>query len=235
MSTTGRSGSRRRTSLSNSRPLRSGKLTSSSNKSNGCSPSLPRPDSPVSALDTPYPSLVNSSYNPSRISDSSSTTRIAPLDMNRFPHGWKLDVKRRAFPWRRAYIYFSCVLLDDSVAHGKPQARASTTGLGCEKRIENPVNVLAWNPCSGIHYFYFHAPVVRAGAHFQHAARGHGIARIQEKIKEDFLHFVGGSPHRPQAFAQIFYHLDLRRFQRVRYQRQRFFHYLIHIDVRDFG
>src|SRR6266478_4479423 len=209
MSTTGRSGSRRRTSFSSSRPLRSGKLTSSSSKSNGCSPSLPRPDSPVSALDTPYPSLVNSSSSPSRISDSSSTTRIAPLDMNRLPYRWKLDVKRRAFAGRRADIHFSRMFLDDSVAHGKSQAGASTTGLGGKKRIKNSIDVFARNSCAGVHNLNLNATVMRAGSHFQNAARRHGIPRVEKEVQEYLLQLVCGAAHCRQSFSEIFDNLDL--------------------------
>src|SRR5216683_570861 len=108
------------------------------------------------------------------------------------------------------------MFLDDSVAYGKSQAGASTTGLGGKKRIENPVNVFAWNSRAGIHDFDFDAAVVRAGSHFQDAAGRHGIARVEKKIQEHLLQLVGGATHRGQPVSEIFHYLNLRGLQRMR-------------------
>ena len=94
--------------------------------------------------------------------------------------------------------------------------------------------VLARNSCSCIHNFNFHAAVMRAGPHFQDAAGGHGVTRIQKKIQKYLLQFIGGAEHRRQSICQILYHLNLRRFQRVRHQRQCFFDHMIHVNVRNF-
>src|ERR1700676_3835958 len=175
-----RCGSRLCISFSRSRPLRSGRLTSSNNKSKGCSPNFASPDSPVPALETPYPSPVSRSSSPSRISDSSSTTRIEPLDMNRFPDRGQLDVKRSAFAHRRPHIDLSGMFFNDSVTHRQPQSGSAAARLGGEKWIEYPVDVLARNPRAGIHDFYFHTSIVCRGAHFQHSSAGHRVARIQK-------------------------------------------------------
>src|SRR6266852_7033531 len=143
--TTERWGSRRWISFRRSRPLRSGRLTSSSSKSKGRSSSLARPDSPVLALDTPYPSLVSSSSRPSRISDSSSITRIEPLGMDCFPERGKLNVEGCALSGGRTYIDFSSMFFDYTVADGQAQACAAAVRFGGEKWVENAMNVLAGN------------------------------------------------------------------------------------------
>src|SRR5437879_1103776 len=178
MSTTERPGSRRRTSFRRSRPLRSGRLTSKSSKSKGRSSSLARPDSPVPALVTPYPSLVSRSSRPSRISDSSSTTRIEPLCMDCFPERGELNVEGCAFSGGRTYIDFSCMLFDYTVADGQAQPCAAAVGFSGEKRIENAMDVLARNTCARVCNFDFDTAVVRGGADFKHTASGHGVAGI---------------------------------------------------------
>src|ERR1700676_1264293 len=175
-----RCGSRLCISFNRSRPLRSGRLTSSNNKSKGCSPNFASPDSPVPALETPYPSLVSSISRPSRISDSSSTTRIEPLDMDRFPYRGELNMERSALPGCRTHIDFSGVLFDNAVAHRKTEARAAAAGFGGEERIENAVNVLAWNARAGIGNLDFDAAIVRGGAHLEHSAAGHSVARVEK-------------------------------------------------------
>src|SRR4029077_19997600 len=118
------------------------------------------------------------------------------LDMNWLPHRWQLDVECCAFAGRGADIHFSRMFLDDSVAYGKSQAGASTTGLGGKKRIENPVNVFAGNSCASIDDLNLDASIVRTGPHFQDAAGRHGIARVEKKIQEHLLQLVGGATHR---------------------------------------
>src|ERR1700682_930267 len=180
MSTTERWGSRRRISFSSSRPLRSGRLTSSSNKSKGRSSSLARPDSPVPALETPEPSLVSSSSRPSRISDSSSITRIEPLGMDCFPERGELNVEGCALSGGRAYIDLSCMLFDYTVAHGQAQACAAAVGFGGEEGIEDARNVLAGNAGAGVGDFNFDAAIVGGGADFEHTAGRHGVASVQK-------------------------------------------------------
>src|ERR1700686_3872825 len=155
INTTERCGSRLRISRSRSSPLRSGRLTSSRSKSNGFSSSSVSPASPVSALEVEYPSVVSSSSKPSRISDSSSTTRIAPLDMNRFPCDREFEPEGRAFFWRGAHVDLPGVLLDNAVAHRKPQARAAPRGLRSKEGIEDTVQIFAGNAGTCIGDFDF--------------------------------------------------------------------------------
>src|SRR5450755_132234 len=117
---------------------------------------------------------------PSRISDSSSTTRMEPLDMDRFPYRGEFDVEGCALAGGGADINFSSVLFDYAVADRQPQAGAAPAGFGGEKRIENAMDVFARNARASVHNFHFNAPVMRGGAHFQHSAAGHGVARVQE-------------------------------------------------------
>src|SRR5208283_6008092 len=113
---------------------------------NGCSPRRASPDCAVSAMDTRYPSVFRRSSSPSRISASSSTTRMEPLDMNRFPHRRKLHVEGRAAPRRGTHINLPGMFLDDPVAHGQAQTRAAASWLGGEKGIENLMDVIARDP-----------------------------------------------------------------------------------------
>src|ERR1700680_3342311 len=160
INTTERCGSRRRISRSKSSPLRSGRLTSSRSRSNGFSSRRVSPASPVSALEVEYPSVVSSSSKTSRISSSSSTTRIAPLDMNRFPCDREFEPEGRAFFRCRAHVDLPGVLLDDAVAHRKPQARAAAGGLGGEARIEDAVQILTGNSGTCVGDFDFDRAVV---------------------------------------------------------------------------
>ncbi len=57
----------------------------------------------------------------------------------------------RPFARRRTYIHFPCMLLDDSVRHGKAKSGSSTGSLGREERIKNPVNMFPWDSGSGVH------------------------------------------------------------------------------------
>src|SRR5579885_2881676 len=235
MSTTGRCGSRRRISLSKSSPLRSGKLTSRSRRSKGCSSSLASPDSPVSALETPYPSLLSSSSRPSRISDSSSTTRMEPLGMNRFPHSGKLDMERGALSGRGTNVDFSGMFFDDAIADGEAQASAAAIGLGGEKGIEDAMNVLARDSGSRIGNFDFDGAVVRGGANLDHAAAGHGIAGVEQQIEKHLLKLVGGAAHAWQTFSELFYDLNARSSQRMHHKRKRLFQDTIDVHIGCFG
>src|SRR5260370_1002913 len=119
-----------------------------------------RPDSPVSALETPFPSPVSSSSRPSLISDSSSMTRMEPLDMNCFPGGGQLNVEGRALARCRAHVNLSCVFFDDAVAYGKSEARAPPVALGGEEGIKDAANVFPRNPRAGVRDVHRDASVV---------------------------------------------------------------------------
>src|SRR6202007_2021065 len=110
-----------------------------------CCSSFSRPDSPVSALDTPYPSPLRRNSRPSRISDSSSTTRMEPLDMNRFPGRGEFEPEGSAFTGRGPHIDLARMFLDDSITYRKSQARAAPGRFRREERIEDPLQILAGN------------------------------------------------------------------------------------------
>src|SRR4029077_9285534 len=107
------------------------------------------------------------SSRPSRISDSSSTTRMEPLDMDRFLNRGELDVEGSAFARGRAHVNLSGMLLNDSVAHGETEARAATAGFRGEERIEDAVNVFARNAGASVRNFNFDAAVVCGSTDFK--------------------------------------------------------------------
>ena len=66
------------------------------------------------------------------------------------------------------------------------------------------------------------------------AAGGHGVASVQEEVQENLLQVVGRAQHRGQLLLKVSGHLHLRRPERVRDQRQHFFHHGIQIHFRKF-
>ena len=74
------------------------------------------------------------------------------------------------------------MFLDNSIAHGKAEARATAIGLGGEKRIEDAVDVLSSNASAGIRDLDLDGSVMRRGTDFEHSPAGHRIAGIQEQI-----------------------------------------------------
>ena len=121
--------------------------------------------------------------------------------MDRFPDCGEFYVEGRTFAGSRANVNFSSVLFNYTVADGQAQSSAAPAGLGGEKGIEDPMDVIARNARAGVSDFDFDAAIVGGGAHFQHAATGHGIARIQEQIQEYLLELVRGSAHGGQSFT----------------------------------
>src|SRR5579872_4996054 len=232
--TTERLGSRWRISSNSSSPLRSGRLTSSRTRSKGFSSSIARPASPVSALAVEYPSMFSRSSRPSRISDSSSTTRMAPLDMYRFPSHREFQPEGRALSGRGAHIHFPGVLLDDAVAHGESQAGAAPGRFRGEKGIEDAVQILARDARAAVDDLDFDGAVESLGADLDHSTGGHGVARVQKEIQENLLQLVVGAQHRRQLSLQVPRDLHLRGAERMRHQRQHLFHHGVQIDFRKF-
>src|SRR5690242_3555916 len=99
--------------------------------------------------------------------------------MDRFAGSGELDVERGSLSGRGAYIDFSSMLFDYTVADGKAQAGAAAIGLGGEERVKNAMDVLAGNACAGIRNFHFNAAVVRHRADLQHAAARHGVPGVE--------------------------------------------------------
>src|SRR6266853_602688 len=151
-------------SRSRSSPLRSGRLTSRRRRSNGFSPSSAKPASPVSALEVEYPSILSRSSRPSLISDSSSTTRMEPLDMNRFPSCGEFKTEGSAFALGGAHVDLSRVLLDNAVAHRKSQPRAAAGRFRGEEGVEDAMQVFVWNTGTGVGNFDLNRTIVRRGA-----------------------------------------------------------------------
>src|SRR5260370_38555238 len=103
------------------------------------------------------------------ISDSSSMSRMEPLDMNCFPGGGQLNVEGRALARCRAHVNLSRVFFDDAVAYGKSEARAPAVALGGEEGIKDAVNVFPPNPRAGVRDFHLETSLLGARPPFQHA------------------------------------------------------------------
>src|SRR5712672_1066312 len=97
------------------------------------------------------------------------------------------------------------------------------------------MNVLAGNGSASVDHFDFDAAVVGGGAHFEHAAGGHGVASVQEQIKKDLLQFVGGAAHGRKRLAQLFDNVNLRSFERMGDEGKSFLDYAIDVDIGKFG
>src|SRR5579885_1631311 len=235
MSTIGRSASRCRISRSNSRPLRSGRLTSSRSRSNGSRSSRARPASAVSAEPTEYPSEERRSSRPSRISASSSMTRIEPLGMNRFPYGRKLQSERGAFTRGRAHLDLARMIFDAAIAAREAQTRTTARRLGGEEWIENAGEIFALNAGSGVRYFDFHCAVIRGAAHFQHASGRHRIFCVQKKIEKNLLQAIARAQNQRQIALQVSHNLHVCGAERMSGESQRFFNNLVQIHFLETG
>src|SRR5579859_1303189 len=123
------------------------------------------------------------------------------------------------------------MLFDYTVADGQAQTRAAAIGFGGEKRVENPVNMLAGDASAGIGHFNFHAAIVGGGADFQHAAGRHGVASVQKQIQENLLELVGRTAHRGQRIAQLLDDVNLGGLERMGNQRKGFLDHPIDIDI----
>src|SRR5256885_13619605 len=135
--------------------------------------------------------------------------------MRRMTDSGEMDVDVRSRSGPGAESDFSSMLVDYSVADGQAQARAAAVRLGGEKRVENAMNVFPGDARAGVGNFHFDAAVVRGGAHLQHAAARHGVARIQEEIQKNLLQLIGRAAHGGERIAQLFDDLNLRSLQRV--------------------
>src|ERR1700676_5685243 len=128
--------------------------------------------------------------------------------VDRFPHSGELDVEGGTFAWCGADIDFSSMLFDYTVADGEAKAGAAAARFGGKKRIENTMNVLARDASPGIGNLDLDAAIVSGGAHFQHAACGHSVTGVQEKIQESLLKFIGRAPHARQGLPHLLHHGD---------------------------
>src|ERR1700722_13771434 len=101
--------------------------------------------------------------------------------MYRFPGGWEFQTEGGALAGRRANFDPASMFFDDAVAHGEAQAGTAGDRFGSEERVEDTRKVFARNTQAGVGDFNLHAAIAASGANFQHAARGHGIARVKEQ------------------------------------------------------
>ena len=58
-------------------------------------------------------------------------------------------------------------------------------------------------PDAGVGDFHFHRAIVRAGAHFEHAAAGHGVARVHEQIQKHLLQTRRRAEHGRQLLRVV--------------------------------
>src|SRR5208283_1710637 len=189
---------------SRSRPLRSGRLMSSNTRSKRPFSIRFSPSSPVEAVSARYPSSFRSCSRLSRISVSSSITRMEPLaDIHSFPNCGKFQPEGRSATHHAVHLDRSGMLPDDAVGHGEAQARASTGSLGGKKRIENLVEVIGGDAHAVVGDFHVHGGILRLRGNGQFTAAGHGIARVHDQVHEDLLEFSGISVHGGQRGFQL--------------------------------
>src|ERR1035438_10032683 len=119
------------------------------------------PSVPFCARVTLNPSVESSSSRPSRISTSSSTTRMSPLVSDglngvsvissgayRLPRGGcnlgerQFDAELGAPAGAVGNLDGTAMLLNDPISHRQPQASALARGLGGEERVVDAVQVL---------------------------------------------------------------------------------------------
>src|SRR6185437_15617562 len=150
----------------------------SSIRSNGRSSSFCKPAAPVSASVTSKLSEVSNASRPSRISISSSTTRMDPLRMHRFPCYGEFQTEGSSLSRDGAHVYFSGLFFDDSIAHREAQSCAAAAGFCGKKRVEDSMQVLRRNASARIGHLDLHRTIVSAGSNFNHAPGRHGIASV---------------------------------------------------------
>src|ERR1700693_2968349 len=175
-----------------------------------------RPVSALPARSTRYPPELRRSWRPSRISASSSTTRILALSMDGFLAYREFEAERSAFARSAADLDGAAVLLHDAVADRKPQARSFAGGLGGEEGVENTVEQLAGDAHAGVGDLDIHGSILCRGADLDHAAVGHGVARVHEQVQKHLLEAVGRAEHGGQVLAQVFHHAHARQAERMR-------------------
>src|ERR1700675_4426846 len=155
--------------------------------------------------------------------------------MDRFPGYGEFKPERCSLARRRPDVYFARMLFYNAVAHRKTQPGAASGGLGGEEGIENTVEVLRRNTRAGVGDLDFHGTVLRGGAHLNHSAVGHGVARIHEQIQEHLLKARDGAEHGRQLLLVILDHVHARGLKRVLHESQGFFEHGIQVHFDEFG
>src|SRR5271157_6505958 len=217
---------------SKSRPLRSGRLMSSNTRSKRPFSMRFRPSSPVAAESALYPSSSRSCSRLSRISVSSSITRIEPLaDIHGFPDCGKFQPEGRSATLHAVHLDRSGMLPDDAVSYRETQACASARGLGSKKRIENLVEVIGGDSHAVVGNFHVHGGVLSLCSNGQLAAARHGIARVQDQVHKNLLEFAGIPVHGGQRGFQLGMDGDPGDFQHGFDQGEAFADNAVHVTV----
>src|ERR1039458_2820518 len=87
------------------------------------------------------------------------------------------------------------MLLNDTVGYREAKAGALLGALGGKEWIVDAMQVLRRDPVAGIGNLHPRTQPVGPRAHFQGAARAHGVARVQEQVEEHLLQFPGIAVH----------------------------------------
>src|SRR5262249_17096209 len=177
MSTT-RSGSVRFSSSRTSRPPISGSMTSTIAASKPPLRARARPWGPPSATDTEKPASVRRRESTSRITSSSSTTRIvswliSPLRGFGQGEGGQRHLHARALAGPDVHEDRPPVLLHDAVGDGEAETGPASDALGREEGVVDPLHVLAADPVAGVLHLDDHGVVVRARPEREPAAPRH--------------------------------------------------------------
>src|SRR3970040_1025675 len=228
----GRSGSRRWRSFRNWRPSLPGRLTSSRTRSNGRSSIYLRAVSASGAALTSNPSAPRSNSSPSRISASSSMTRTFPLDTGcfRFPRYRELQAEGCAATRCAGDINLAAVFADNAVAYRQPEPGAAEVGLGGKERIENLVQVVPPDAHAAIVDLDFDDRIAGHGPNLEHAAIGHGIFGVQEKVQKDLLELAVVAVDGRQFRLQILEHADAAGLELVIEQQEGIFDHPVEVD-----
>ena len=155
--------------------------------------------------------------------------------MDGFSGRGELEPEGSSFAGGGTDIHLAGVLLDDAVAHGKAQASSAPGGFRREEGIENAMQVFGGNADAGVGDFDFHGAILRHGADLEHAAIGHGVARIHEKIQENLLQPRGGAEDRRQIALEALHDVDARGLEGMLDQRESLFDDGIQIHFDEFG
>src|SRR5437867_1187874 len=171
-----------------SRPPWSGRLISTSAKSNTCSSNFFKPSSAVAAVTAWWPSSAKSCSRLSRISFSSSMIRMAPLrDMDGPPEGRELQTEGTPLADGAFDADLPAVLAHDAVGDGEAEARAAAGGLGGEEGIEDLREVIGRDTHAVVADLDAHGRVFAFSCERQLAAVGHGVAGVHDEVHENLL------------------------------------------------
>src|ERR1700704_1368592 len=114
----------------------------------------------------------------------SNSRRLPELGSDR----GKLQVEASAAARPAMDLDGATMLLNDTVCDRQAEARPFARSLGGEERIVDSVDMLGIDAVPAVEHVDLHtAVVIVRGLHFQHAARSHRVARVDEQIQENLL------------------------------------------------